>query len=231
MNQSTNRKIFVCLVTMLLFIFSNCSPARHEQVIFFGDSITELGVEPNGYVTLIANSLKKTCSGRNIKVIGAGVSGNKVPDLEARLQEDVLSKRPMVVIIYIGINDVWHSILPGQSGTPEDEFENGLQCIIQQLKEIDSKIILCTLSVVGEQQAGTNQLDTQLDEYTAICKKVAKEEKLYLVDLRKEFQNYLKTHNPDNLDKGILTYDGVHLNDKGNKFVSEIILKVLAQLF
>jgi len=216
---------------MLFFNTSNCSPTRHERVIFFGDSITELVVEPNGYVTLIANSLKESYSPRNIEIFGAGIGGNKVPDLESRLEKDVIYQKPTIVVIYIGINDVWHSILPGHSGTPEDEFENGLRRIIRQLKEIDSKIILCTPSVVGEQQAGTNQLDAQLDKYTAICKKVAKEKKLDLVDLRKEFHNYLKTHNPDNLDKGILTYDGVHLNDKGNKFVSEIILKVLIQLF
>jgi len=43
-----------------------------------------------------------------VEVIGAGISGNKVPDLQRRLERDVLKKKPTVVFIYIGINDVWH---------------------------------------------------------------------------------------------------------------------------
>ena len=45
------------------------------------------------------------------EMINAGISGHKVPDLQGRLDRDVLSKEPTVVFIYIGINDVWHSLL------------------------------------------------------------------------------------------------------------------------
>ena len=56
---------------------------------------------------------------------------------------------------------------------------------------------------------------------------LAKELKLPLCDLRKAFVDHLKDHNPDNAEKGILTSDRVHLNDSGNKFVAETMLKVL----
>lgn len=47
-----------------------------------------------------------------------------------------------------------------------------------------------------------------------------------MVDLRKSFQDYLKDHNPDNKENGILTGDGVHLNDTGNRFVADLFLTV-----
>ena len=37
----------------------------------------------------------------------------------------MLNKKPSIVVIYIGINDVWHS--QNGKGTPKDEFESGLK--------------------------------------------------------------------------------------------------------
>ncbi|HAH59290.1 MAG TPA: G-D-S-L family lipolytic protein, partial [Bacteroidales bacterium] len=34
-------------------------------------------------------------------------------------------------------------------------------------------------------------------------------------------------HNPRNLEKGILTTDGVHLNPTGNKLVADAMMEVL----
>jgi lysophospholipase L1-like esterase len=53
---------------------------------------------------------------------------------------------------------------------------------------------------------------------------------LPLVDLRKAFLNYNLIHNVENDDYGILTFDKVHLNPKGNQLVAEEIWKVLQQV-
>jgi lysophospholipase L1-like esterase len=47
------------------------------------------------------------------------------------------------------------------------------------------------------------------------------------VDLRKVFLDYNLSNNKDNVAQGILTNDGVHLNEKGNAVVAEEMLKVL----
>jgi lysophospholipase L1-like esterase len=66
-----------------------------------------------------------------------------------------------------------------------------------------------------------------LDQYSNISRKVAKETKSQLLDLRKSFLNQLKKHNPENADKGIFTSDGVHLNEKGNRLLSTLVLRAL----
>ena len=68
-----------------------------------------------------------------------------------------------------------------------------------------------------------------LDIYSEITRKVAKEMKVPLCDLRKEFFDYLKKNNVDNKDSGVLTGDRVHLNAAGNRFVAEVMLKSLGQ--
>src|SRR6476469_8731164 len=93
---------------------------KGDRIVFLGDSITAGGVGPKGYVTLIKKQLAEKHPDLGIEVIGAGISGNRVPDLQKRLDKDVIAKKPTLVVIYIGINDVWHSEMNPPRGTPKD---------------------------------------------------------------------------------------------------------------
>jgi lysophospholipase L1-like esterase len=202
---------------------------KGDRVVFLGDSITQAGVSPDGYVTLIRKEIEKKHPDLGIEVIGAGISGNKVPDLQGRLERDVLAKKPTIVVIYIGINDVWHGENDPARGTTKEKFKEGLEDIIGRIQKAGAKVVLCTPSVIGEKKEGANKLDKLLDEYSAISRGVAKEQKLVLCDLRKAFLDHLKEHNPKNQEAGVLTGDRVHLNPAGNKFVAETMLKPLGE--
>ena len=139
----------------------------------------------------------------------------------------MLDKHPTIVVIYIGINDVWHWVTPNLRGTTKDTFEIGLKSMIASLQNAGARVILCTPSVIGEKNDGTNPQDAMLDEYSDISRGVAQETGSVLCDLHKAFNQYLKSNNPNNEEKGILTFDRVHLNDNGNRFVAEQMLKIL----
>ena len=191
-----------------------------HRILFFGDSITQSGEEPGGYVALVRERLSSETSPK--EVIGAGISGNKVPDLQRRLQSDVLIRKPTLVVIYIGINDVWHS--ESGMGTPKSTFESGLHDIIGQIQTIGSHAVLCTPSVIGEKHDGSNALDELLDEFCEISRAVANQSGCHLLDLRLRFLDYLRSHNQANHAMGVLTTDGVHLNTAGNRFVADQML-------
>ena len=74
-----------------------------KKVIFFGDSITEAGVKPGGYVLKVVDLAARENKASQYDFIGSGIGGNKVYDLYLRLEDDVLSKNPDVVVIYIGV--------------------------------------------------------------------------------------------------------------------------------
>ena len=195
------------------------SPINHgHRIAFFGDSITQAGARKTGYCKLIANAVSTQRPELSTEFVYAGISGHKVPDLQKRLDRDVLSKNPTIVFIYIGINDVWHS--QRDRGTPKDKFESGLRDLIAKISAKGAGIVLCTPSTIGEKTDGTNPLDPMLEEYSTISRKVAADTGVILCDLRKAFIDHLKQYNPDNKPKGILTGDGVHLNAAGNKFVA-----------
>jgi len=200
---------------------------KGDRIVFLGDSITAAGVGPKGFVTLINKALAEKHKDLGIEVIGAGVSGNKVPDIQGRLEKDVLSKKPTIVVIYIGINDVWHGEKDPAKGTSKEKYEAGLRDVIKRCQDAGARVVLCTPSVIGEKNDGSNTNDAKLDEYAEISRNVAKDMKVPVCDLRKAFQAYEKDHNPDNKEAGVLTGDRVHLNDAGNQFVADVILKTL----
>ena len=205
---------------------------KNDRIVFLGDSITAAGARKGGYITLSSQAIAKAYPELNVELIGAGIGGHKVPDCQKRLSKDVLQKNPSIVFIYLGINDVWHWTHPavvarGKKGTTPEDFENGLKEMILKINKAGARVILCTPTVIGEKADGSNSDDKMLDQYSDISRKVAKETKSQLLDLRKSFLNQLKRRNPENATKGIFTSDGVHLNEKGNRLLSSLVLRAL----
>lgn len=217
------KKLFVY---NLIFISISFMPQKKTRVIFFGDSITEMGANRGGYVNRIDSMAKTENRANDFEFISAGISGNKVYDLYLRLENDVISKKPDLVIIYIGVNDIWHKASFG-TGTDPDKFEIFYQAIINKLEVINSKIILCTPAVIGEKTDFTNQQDGDLNQYANIVRNIAQKNNLQIVDLRKIFLEYNSKNNPTNKDRGILTADRVHLNAAGNQLVAQEVWKAI----
>lgn len=202
---------------------------KDDRVVFFGDSITGLGNKGIGYIQVIRDHLADKKKELGVQCLGAGQSGNKVADLQKRVQKDVLAKKPTIVVIYIGINDVWHGEKKPENGTAPDAFEFGLKEVIGKCAKAGAQVLLCTPSVIGEVPAGGNNLDAKLDQFAEISRKVAKELNVNLCDLRKVCVDHLQTNNPSKRVSGILTRDRVHLNQAGNRLVAQAILKSLGE--
>lgn len=198
-----------------------------DRIVFLGDSITAGGARPEGYISMIRSALETKYKDKKIECIGAGISGNKVPNLQARVDKDVVAKKPTIVVIYIGINDVWHGEKDPARGTMPDAFVAGLKEVIGKIKAGGARVILCTPTVIGEKKNGANKLDAKLDQYSDLSRNLAKELDLQLIDLRKAFVDYLAANNPEDQEKGILTPDRVHLNKAGNQLVADTMLKTL----
>jgi lysophospholipase L1-like esterase len=201
-------------------------PFKATRIIFFGDSITEGGVKPGGYIQLINQKLAATGDSANYELIGAGIGGNKIYDLYLRMDEDVLAKKPDVVVVWVGVNDVWHKASYG-TGTDANKFEKFYTAVIKKLQAQGISVILCTPAVIGEKNDYSNQQDGDLNAYSSIIRRLADEYKCRLCDLRKIFVTYEVKNNPENKESGILTTDRVHLNAKGSELVASSLLEVL----
>ena len=119
------------LILPLVLILISMSPVKKTKIVFFGDSITQAGVSKGGYIDRIQNYLSKQSLQEKYELAGAGIGGNKVYDLYLRMDDDVLAKDPQVVVIYVGINDVWHKTSSG-TGTDLDKYEKFYVAIIKK---------------------------------------------------------------------------------------------------
>lgn len=201
------------------------------KVIFFGDSITQAATKPGGYISLMQEKIKT--SHPKVELVGAGVGGNKVGDLQRRLERDVLSHDPDLVVIFIGTNDVWHWEKPHpvtgepREGTTPQDYERGLRELIRKIRATGAKTILSTPAVIGESLEMSNAINKRLDAYVDLCREVSRETETPLIDMRKAFRVYLATHNEENMNHGVLTSDTVHLNDAGNELVAQKMMEGL----
>src|SRR5579864_8373098 len=96
-------------------------PTHGATILFQGDSITDAGRDRNqsapnatgalgnGYPMLLAAMLLKQWPDLELRIFNRGISGNKVPDLQARWDSDTLSLKPDVLSILVGVNDYWHT--------------------------------------------------------------------------------------------------------------------------
>lgn len=198
---------------------------KEERIAFLGDSITQAGNRPDGYLDQIRSDI--AAQRPQAVVIPAGISGHKVPDLLKRYRKDVLEQKATMVFLYIGINDVWHST--SNRGTPIEDFEAGLRTLVRDFQASGAEVVLATPSVIGERPRGENPLDTMLADFATRSRKVAREEGATLCDLSEAFHHHLALFNPKEVEKGVLTSDGVHLNPAGNTFVATHAARALYQ--
>lgn len=219
-----NIKLFIYIWAFTMMSFSS---QKKTHILFFGDSITQMGIEEGGYIWQMQQILKAKNLENQYELIGSGIGGNKIYDLYLRMPEDVLTKKPDVVFIYVGVNDVWHKTTHG-TGTDRDKFEKFYEAIIKKLQEQKIKTILVTPAGIGELKNDANPQDKDLDAYSDVIRKLAAGYHLQLVDLRILWKTYNENFNTDNKESGVLSTDRVHLNEKGNKAVAEAMLKTLS---
>ena len=218
----------ILIASLVSILMAFTFPQQKQRIVFFGDSITQAGAKPGGYIMVLDDLYKQKGVQDQYELIGAGIGGNKVYDLYLRMEEDVLAKNPNTVVIWVGVNDVWHKKTSG-TGTDADKFEKFYNALIKKLQAKNIKVIICTPAAIGEKTDFSNELDGDLNRYSNIIRQIAKNNNVGLIDLRKAFLDYNLANNPENKDRNILTSDGVHLNEKGNQFVAEQMMKGLAQ--
>lgn len=187
-----------------------------EKIAFMGDSITQAGAQSGGYVRLVISGLE--ANGIKATAIPAGISGHKSNQMLARLEKDVLSKKPDWMTLSCGVNDVWH----GAKGVPLDQYKENITKIVDQCQSAGIKVMILTSTMIGED--APNENNQKLASYNAFLINLAKEKKCLLADLNAAMQAELAKAGVDRKDK-MLTKDGVHMNADGNKMMAVGVLK------
>lgn len=195
------------------------------KILFFGDSITDmnrlrsaglpysLGV---GHVNVIANRL--LTKNADIEIINRGNGGDKITNMMARLNEDVIDLKPDIVTILVGTNDVWHKITH-HSGTPYQKWSSLYKEMIEtiQKKLPKCKIFICEpFFIHGEATDYCYKEFSRVFKYARKAKKIAKEYNLVFIPLQKKLNKMA-----DKVGNSNVLFDGVHPNVIGADVIAK----------
>ena len=221
-NQSISRKISrlalttSALVGLSIPLQAGIGVKEGEKIAFLGDSITQAGAHPNGYLRLVIRGLES--AGVKTSAIPAGISGHKSNQMLARLEPHVLSKKPNWMTLSCGVNDVWH----GKRGVSLDDYKVNITKIVDQCQSAGVKVMILTSTMIGEDQGNAN--NKKLATYNDFLKELAREKKCLLADLNADMQAAIAA-SEDKKGGKLLTSDGVHMNPDGNKMMATGVLK------
>ena len=159
--------------------------AQDDVILFQGDSITDAGRDraptgPNefaglgrGYANMITAALLGAHAPLRLQCYNRGISGHKVPDLQARWQADTIDLKPAVLSILIGVNDIWHKLNGKYDGTVAD-YEQGFTKLLSDTREAlpDTRLVICEPFVL-RCGAVNDTWFPEFDERRAVAKSVS----------------------------------------------------------
>ena len=188
-----------------------------STIVFQGDSITDAGRNRqatgpnhqaglgNGYPMLLAAALLADHPEARLNVYSRGISGNKVPDLAARWQDDAIALKPAVLSILIGVNDIWHKLAGRYDGTVAD-YEIGYRALLVDTAEKlpDASLVVCEPFVL-RCGAVNDHWFPEFDQRRAVAKKLATELGHAFVPFQTMFDEAVKVAPPQ-----YWAGDGVH---------------------
>lgn len=208
---------------------------KDNVILFQGDSITDWGRDktknnPNdssalggGYPLLISSKLLKDHPDKNLQLFNKGISGNKVFQLADRWDEDCLNLKPNVLSILVGVNDFWHTLTNGYTGTIET-YRNDYKKLLDRTKQAlpDVKLIIGEPFAVKGVKAVDEKWYPTFDGFRQAAQDMAKEFDAAFIPYQSIFDKATELA-PGNYWTG----DGVHPSLAGAELMATAWLEVV----
>jgi lysophospholipase L1-like esterase len=199
------------------------------NILFQGDSITDCGRNRQstaanaadalgtGYPLLISSALLAANPGAGYRFFNRGVSGNTVPDCDARWQTDTIDLKPDVLSFLIGVNDYWHTLNGSYTGTAAD-FERQYRALLARTRTALPAVRIVVLEPFTLRTgAVTDAWFPAFDERRAIARRVAEGAGAAFIATQAMFDGLTKTTPPS-----YWTADGVHPTAAGHGAIARV---------
>ena len=198
------------------------------KILFQGDSITDAGRNRadhhdlgKGYPKYAAAFIKERHPDADIEFIDLGIGGNQTKDLVARLESDFIDINPDIVSILIGINDVWRQFdCPAmqKEHVGLEEYESNIEEMILRVKDKVKGIFILSPYII--EPLREDMMRARIDEYVAVCKKLANKHGCRFVDFQQMYEDYCKIRH-----SSYIAWDRIHPNQVGATLMAKEFLK------
>ena len=210
------KTLFVAACAMAACAFGEIMVKDGDTLAFLGDSITQFGQQnADGYVNLTIRAL--AAEGVKVKPVKAGISGHKSDNMLARLNRDVLSKKPRWMTLSCGVNDVWHQ--DHGKGVSLEDYKANITKILDACAASNCTVIVLTATMFEKPGMEKEAHNVKLAPYNEWLRDEAKRRNLPLADLNADMW---AAHAKD--PKVKLTRDGVHMAAAGDRLMARGVL-------
>jgi lysophospholipase L1-like esterase len=214
----------------LPFLHSN------DVILFQGDSITDGGrqrtgndfnhIMGQGYAYILAAQIGAESPERDFVFLNRGVSGNRVSDLAARWQEDVIAYQPALLSILVGINDVGAT---GDSAETLDQYEIAYDRLLARTIAAlpTTKIVLGVpfLLPVGKRQGSYAAEMLELKKRQEVVVRLGAKYHLPVIDYQRLFDEAATK-----VPASRWSWDGIHPTYAGHGLMAREWLRVVNSL-
>ena len=198
------------------------------KILFQGDSVTDAGRDRSnpadlgeGYPKFASAMIQDSYPDTEFEFVDLGISGNRTEHLVARLESDFIEIQPDIVSIMIGINDVWRQFdtpaMPDRAVSPA-QYEQNVEEMILSLQGRVKGVFLMTPYYMEPNPADT--MRARMDEYGAVCQRLAEKYGCVFIDTQAMFDNYFKHQHST-----FIAWDRVHPNQIGAMLIAREFLK------
>ncbi len=196
------------------------------KILFAGDSITagdrdeldpaDLG---SGYVKIAAGKMRLLYPDMPLEFVNRGVGGERTADLLARIKGDLSEQKPEIVVLQIGINDVWHRFTHGTEVTAE-QFRENYEKIVAEIKTAGAKLFI--IEPYALKMGDKQRLRAGLDKINAVVREVAAREADGFIPMDEIFAGVTQDIAPKQFST-----DGVHPTHRGCRYIADLLIKEL----
>jgi lysophospholipase L1-like esterase len=189
----------------LFLVLLAAAPGEPERIVFLGDSITDGHTAP----LLVRQAL----GDRAPACINAGVAGDTAAGMRGRLERDVLPRRPTMVALSVGINDVLRNVAA-------PDYEKDVRAISERLRREGIPMLIFTPTILGAKHADAEK---RLADYIAVLRRLATERGYAIAEVHASMQDARAA------GLELLEPDQVHLTFEGYRVMVRAILDALGR--
>lgn len=209
--------------------------SKNDTILFQGDSITDWGRNkgqntPNtssslgpGYPLVATAQLLWQFPELQLQIYNKGISAQKVFQLADRWDADCLAIKPNVLSILIGVNDYWHTLTGGYTGTIET-YRTDYKKLMDRTKQAlpDVKLIIMEPYAIKGVKAVDEKWFPVFDEYRQAAKEIAVQFGATFIPLQSIFEKAIQT-----APGSYWTIDGVHPSVAGEGLIAHAWLEAV----
>jgi lysophospholipase L1-like esterase len=207
--------------------------SQNNVILFQGDSITDMGRNRSrkvsndnsglgaSYPFIVGAELLLHHPDKNLKIYNRGISGNAVPQLAERWDEDCIALKPDVLSILVGVNDYWHTLTENYKGTLDSYQKDYDALLARTVKALpDVKLIIGEPYAIPGVKAVSSSWFPAFNGYQKISRSLAEKYNAVFIPYQSIYDQAIKL-----VPASYWTHDGVHPDTAGDALMARAVLE------